>query len=82
MANTFFIVDEATHDSTDWSPNAWLNVSPKLIDGGAHEGKYAVNTQIFNCDPAFEAYRSILESMPTAECGDDDYETWFPPPEE
>lgn len=82
MTYNFFIVDQDTYDSTDWSPDAWLNVAPRLIGGGTHSGKYAVNTQIFSSDPAFEAYRTLLESMPTAECDEGDLDEWFPDPEE
>ena len=77
---TFFLVDADTYASTDWTPTPYLNLGPKLIEAGDHEGEYAVNVQIFNCDPAYEAYRTLLESMPTAVC--DDREEWFPEPEE
>ena len=80
MSWTFFIVNEATHGQTNWAPNAWLNVSPIPIRGGSETGGYAVNVEIFTSDPAFEAYRSLLESMPTAVC--DDLDEWFPPPDE
>ena len=79
MIYTFFIVDQATYEATDWSPDAWLDVAPRLIGGGPEEGGYAVNDEIFNCDPAFEAYRTLLESMPTAQCNEDDLDEWFPP---
>ena len=82
MTYTFFIVDQSTYASTDWTPDAWLNVAPLLIRGGPHEGGYAVNVEIFNSSPAFEVYRTLLESMPTAECDSDDLDEWFPPPSE
>jgi|TARA_R100001530_G_scaffold2398_1_gene3996 hypothetical protein len=82
MTYTFFIVDEATYEATDWTPDAWLDVAPKLITGGPQVGGYAVNVQIFNSAPEFEAYRTLLESMPTAQCDEDDLDEWFPPPPE
>ena len=77
---TFFIVPADTHASTDWSPTSYLDVSPRLIGGGTHQNKYAVNVLIFNCDPAYERYRDLLEALPTAVC--DDRDVWFPAPTE
>ena len=82
MTYTFFIVDETTYEATDWTPAAWLDVAPKPIGGGTHNGKYAVNVEIFNSDTAFETYRTLLESMPTAQCDQGDLDEWFPPPPE
>lgn len=73
-------MDAETYAATDWSPNAFLNVAPRLIEAGDHEGSYAVNVEIFNCDPAFEEYRELLETMPTAVC--DDRDAWWPISEE
>ena len=76
---TFFLVDQATFDSTDWWASPTWSVGPALIGGGTHAGKYAVDVEIFNCSEIFEAYRTLLETFPTAEC--DDRDEWFPPPE-
>ena len=80
MSWTFFLVDAETYEETDWAPTSYLNVGPRQILAGDYEGDYAVNVEIFNSDPAFESYRTLLESMPTAVC--DDRDAWFPPPEE
>ena len=80
MGWTFFLVDPETYEETDWAPAPYLNVAPRLIEAGDHEGKYAINVEIFNCDPAFEQYRELLETMPTAVC--DDRDAWWPPLEE
>jgi len=79
MSWTFYLVDAETHESTNWSPTPYLSVGPRLIGAGEHAGKYAVNVSIFGCDSAFESYRNVLESFPTAVCSDRD--EWFPPPE-
>ena len=79
MSWTLFIVDPETFEETDWAPTSYLNVGPRLIAAGPHAGGYAVNVEIFGCDPAFEQYRTLLESMPTAVCEDRD--EWWPPPE-
>lgn len=83
MSWTFYIVDASTFEDTDWQASQNWNVAPRLIDGGPNVGKYAVNVRLLDCSPIFEAYRDLLESMPTAVCGTDDRDVWFPPaPEE
>lgn len=79
MSWTFFLVDPETYEATDWAPTPYLNVGPTLITADEHAGAYAVNVEIFNCDPAYEQYRTLLESMPTAVC--DDRDAWWPPPD-
>ena len=65
---TFFIIDTETVITTNWSPKPYLHAGPRLITEGQYEGKYGINTNIFNNDPAYEVYREVLESFPTAVC--------------
>ena len=74
----FFLVDSDTYASTDWQASPVWSVGPVPITAGEHDGKYAVNTDIFACSDIFEKYRTLLESMPTAECSN--LNDWFPTP--
>ena len=80
MSWTFYLVDAETYEDTDWTPTPYLDVSPQRIRAGAHAGKYAVNVEIFNSDPAFSQYRNLLNTMPTASC--DNRSAWWPELEE
>ncbi len=63
----FFIVPDGVVASTNWSAGRYLSVGPRKIWQGTHAGSYAVNTAIFDSDPAFEQFRAQLETLPTAE---------------
>ena len=80
---TFFIIDTETAITTNWSPKPYLHAGPRLITEGQyegkqgpHEGKYAIGVGILNCSPAYEVYRELLESMPTATY--ENVEDWWP----
>ena len=74
----YFILDTETVNGTDWSPKPCLHANPTLIKQGPHEGKYAIGVGILNCSPAYEIYRELLETMPTATC--ENGEDWWPLP--
>ena len=83
MTYTFYIVDQATYDSTDWQVSPCLNFFPRKIDGGEYAGNYAINKAGMGNNPENEILAPLLESMPTAQCDKDDLDEWFPePPEE
>ena len=62
-----FVIPASIFVATDWQASPACNVGPVPIHSGPHAGSYAVNTAIFDSDPAFESFRALLESLPVAD---------------
>jgi len=82
MTHTFYIVDQDTYDSTNWQISPCLNFFPLKIGGGEYAGNYVISKDGMGYNPENEIHRELLESMPTAQCDEDDLDEWFPPPPE